>query len=70
MAGIQELFDLTGRIAIVTGGATHLGLAMSSALGELGATLVIASRGAGSYARRSPPLCARTGWRALGRAAM
>ncbi len=44
MAGIQELFDLTGRIAIVTGGATHLGLAMSSALGELGATLVIASR--------------------------
>ena len=41
---VQELFDLHGRVAIVTGGGTHLGRAMASALGELGAKVVIASR--------------------------
>ena len=40
----QELFDLGGRTAIVTGGGTHLGRSMATALGELGATVVIASR--------------------------
>ena len=44
MPTIQELFELRGRVAIVTGGATHLGRAMATALGELGATVVIASR--------------------------
>ncbi len=39
-----ELFDMTDRVAIVTGGATHLGRAMAAALAELGATVVIASR--------------------------
>jgi gluconate 5-dehydrogenase len=41
---IKDLFDLTGRAAIVTGGGTHLGTAMASALGELGASVYIASR--------------------------
>jgi gluconate 5-dehydrogenase len=41
---IRDLFDLSGRVAIVTGGGTHLGRAMATALGELGATVVIASR--------------------------
>lgn len=41
---VQELFDLHGRVAIVTGGGTHLGRAMASALGELGAAVFIASR--------------------------
>ena len=44
MPTIHELFDLSGRVAIVTGGGTHLGLAMATALGELGATVAIASR--------------------------
>ena len=41
---IQEMFDLHGRVAIVTGGATHLGRAIATTLGELGAVVIIASR--------------------------
>ena len=35
---------MSGRVAIVTGGGTHLGTAMAEALGELGGTVVLASR--------------------------
>jgi len=41
---IQEIFDLTGRTAIVTGGGTHLGTAFTEALCDLGAKVYIASR--------------------------
>lgn len=41
---IQRLFDLTGRIAIVTGASGWLGSAMSQALAEAGATLAVTSR--------------------------
>jgi NAD(P)-dependent dehydrogenase (short-subunit alcohol dehydrogenase family) len=41
---IQQLFDLTGRTAIVTGGGTHLGTAFTEALCDLGAKVYIASR--------------------------
>lgn len=40
----KELFDLSGQVAIVTGGAYGLGIQMAYALGEAGANLVIASR--------------------------
>jgi len=43
---VQTLFDLSGRVAIVTGGATHLGRAMAEALAELGAAVYLASRDA------------------------
>ena len=41
---LPDMFDLTDQVAIVTGGATHLGKAMATGLAELGATTVIASR--------------------------
>lgn len=44
---VRDLFDLSGRTAIVTGGATHLGKAFAEALAELGASVYIASRRAG-----------------------
>ncbi len=44
---IQTLFDLSGRVAIVTGASGWLGSAMSRALAEAGATLVVTSRDAG-----------------------
>lgn len=41
---VQQLFDLTGKVAIVTGASGWLGSAMSRALAEAGATLVVTSR--------------------------
>jgi NAD(P)-dependent dehydrogenase (short-subunit alcohol dehydrogenase family) len=43
---VQSLFDLTGRVAVVTGGATHLGRAMAESLAKLGAAVYLASRDA------------------------
>jgi len=43
---IQQLFDLSGKVAIVTGAAGWLGAAMSRALAEAGATLAVTSRDA------------------------
>lgn len=41
---IQTLFDLTGRVALITGGSGFLGNSLSRALAEAGATVVVASR--------------------------
>src|SRR3954465_13366780 len=41
---IQKLFDLTGKVALVTGGSRGLGLQMAHALGEAGARIMLSSR--------------------------
>jgi NAD(P)-dependent dehydrogenase (short-subunit alcohol dehydrogenase family) len=38
----KELYDLTGRVAVVTGGGRNIGLATARALGECGARVIIA----------------------------
>lgn len=38
---MQQLFDLTGKVALVTGGTHGLGMAMAMGVGQAGATLVI-----------------------------
>lgn len=44
MASVKELFDLKGRVSVVTGGATGLGLQMATALAEAGSNIVVCSR--------------------------
>ncbi len=41
---IKKLFDLTGRVALITGGSRGLGLQIAEALGELGARVAITAR--------------------------
>ena len=43
---VQELFDLSGKVAIVTGGATGLGRQIAGALAECGADIVVCARNA------------------------
>ncbi|WP_194721329.1 SDR family oxidoreductase [Noviherbaspirillum malthae] len=44
MRTIQQLFDLNGKTALVTGGSRGLGLQIAEALGEQGAKIVLSSR--------------------------
>src|SRR5512143_2146363 len=41
---VQQLFDLTGQHALVTGGSRGLGLQIAFALGEAGARIMLSSR--------------------------
>src|SRR6201997_2525004 len=41
---VKQLFDLTGRVAIVTGGSIGLGRQMAEGLSEMGASLVLCAR--------------------------
>lgn len=41
---VRDLFDLSGKVALVTGASRGLGLQMAEALGEMGARLAIVAR--------------------------
>jgi gluconate 5-dehydrogenase len=43
-ASLKSLFDLSGQVAIVTGGSRGLGLQIAEALGEFGATVIVTAR--------------------------
>jgi gluconate 5-dehydrogenase len=47
---VKKLFDLTGKVAFITGGSRGLGLQMAEALGEMGAKLAITARKADELA--------------------
>jgi NAD(P)-dependent dehydrogenase (short-subunit alcohol dehydrogenase family) len=42
--GVKSLLDLSGRVALITGGSRGLGLQIAEALGEMGAKLAITAR--------------------------
>src|SRR5579884_3533209 len=44
MKTVKQLFDLSGRVAIITGGSIGLGRQMAEALAEMGANLVLCAR--------------------------
>tara|TARA_R110002110_G_scaffold121130_5_gene296618 strand:- start:218 stop:1000 length:783 start_codon:yes stop_codon:yes gene_type:complete len=44
MRSLQQLFDLTGKVALCTASSKGMGLAMAEALAELGAKVVVSSR--------------------------
>ncbi len=41
---VKKLFDITGKVALITGGSRGLGLQMAEALGEMGCRLAISAR--------------------------
>jgi len=43
---VKKMLDLTGKVALITGGSRGLGLQIAQALGEMGARLAITARGA------------------------
>ena len=47
---VKALFDLTGKVALITGGSRGLGLQMAEALGEMGAKLALTARKADELA--------------------
>jgi gluconate 5-dehydrogenase len=63
---IQELSDLTGKVALITGGARNLGFDMAMALAEVGADVAITSRELESARASAEQISADTGRRAVG----
>ena len=62
---VNDLFDLTGRVAIVTGGSRGLGRSISTGLAQAGANVVIASRKLENCQRAAMEIERETGRQAL-----
>src|ERR1700691_4725464 len=65
MDGADSLFDLTGRVALVTGGTRGLGGQMVEGFARAGADVVIASRDAGKCAEYAQEITELTGRQAF-----
>ena len=63
---VRELFDLSGKVAIVTGGGKGIGRQMAEGLAELGADLVLCARKPERCEAAAAELSAAHGVRALG----
>jgi 3-oxoacyl-ACP reductase-like protein len=63
---IRELFNLSGRVAIVSGGASGIGTQMSEALAEAGANVVVCARNAERCQQYANALAAATGVKCIG----
>jgi gluconate 5-dehydrogenase len=56
---VQKLFDLSGQVALVTGGSRGLGLQIAEALGEAGAKVMLTSRKAADLEEAAADLAAK-----------
>ena len=68
MPAADGLFDLSGKVAVVTGGSRGLGKAMCTAFSQHGAKVVVASRKQEACAELAEKLTAATGNEAAGMA--
>lgn len=66
MKSLKELFDLRGRVAVITGGAGHLGLAFSEALAEYGCNIVVVDIEQAACDARAHEIASRFGVNAIG----
>ena len=64
--GAIDLFSLTGKTALITGGSKGLGYAMAEALASAGSSVAICSRTPGEAAAAAKELAERTGKNILG----